>query len=115
MLVKSIWIAGLAIELVILLRALWTRLYLRFPIFYGYLFCVFASSVAMWALYSPTSFSPTYAKFYWYSQGISILLGYGVVVEIMHRALEDYRGADRLALFLSGVMFVVFFGALLFS
>jgi hypothetical protein len=113
MLAKSIWIVGLAIEMAILLRALWTRLYLRFPIFYGYLFSVFASSVSLWVLYDRSYYR--YHQWYWYWQGIMILLGYGVVVEIMHKALEDYRGADRLALFLAGVMFVLFFGAIAFS
>jgi hypothetical protein len=113
MLANSIWIAGLVLELAILLRSLWTRLYLRFPIFYAYLFAVFASSVSLWVIF-PLGKKP-YATAYWSWEVVTILLGYGVVMEVMHRTLEDYRGADRLARFLAFAMFVAIFGGLTMS
>jgi hypothetical protein len=113
MLANSIWIAGLVLELAILLRSLWTRLYLRFPIFYAYLFAVFASSVSLWVIHAEGP--KQYAKAYWSWEVVTILLGYGVVMEIMHRTLEDYRGADRLARFLALAMFAVIFGGLTMS
>jgi len=108
----SIWYGGIALELAIVLRSLWTRNYLRFPIFYTYMACVLASSVTMLALDSGSS---AYQKAFWYWNAVTILLGYGVLVEIMHRTLVDYPGADRFARFLALTMFVVVVGGLVIS
>lgn len=112
MLARSIWIIGIALELAIIGRALWTRLYLRFPIFYTYITYVFATSVGLWILYSHPDL---YRKFYWRLEGVSILLGYGVLVEIMHRSLEGYPGADRIAQLVAFGMFLLIFGGLALS
>jgi Na+-transporting NADH:ubiquinone oxidoreductase subunit NqrE len=95
MLAYSIWIVGLVLELAILLRALPTRMYVRFPIFYSYMFCVFASSASLWHLYR--SDYRAYTRLFWLSEFTTLILGYGVVLEIMHHAFRDYPGAERFA------------------
>jgi|HubBroStandDraft_3_1064219.scaffolds.fasta_scaffold130859_2 hypothetical protein len=109
---KFIWYGGIGLEAAILLRSLWTSSYLRFPIFYTYMACVFASSVTLLTL-DPNS--EAYAKSFWYWNAVTILLGYGVLVEIMHRTLVDYPGADRLARFLAIAVFFGVVGGLLLS
>jgi hypothetical protein len=108
-----IWYAGLTLELMILVRASWTHLYTRFPIFYAYLACVFVSS--SWLLVPYAASLRLYEQNFWAFEAVTILMGCGVLVEIMHRTLEDYRGADRLARFLALLTFFVVFGWLLLS
>jgi hypothetical protein len=91
----SIWIAGLVLELAILSRALATRMYAHFPIFYSYIFCVFASSATLWHFYRTND--RVYTKLFWTFEFITLMIGYGVVLEIMHHAFKDYPGADRFA------------------
>jgi hypothetical protein len=107
-----IWYAGMAIEGAIILRSLWTRNYLRFPIFYAYILCVLASSIMLLALWSHPL---AYGKAFWYWNAVTILLGYGVLVEIMHRTLIEYPGADRLARFVALTVFGAVFAGLLIS
>jgi hypothetical protein len=112
MFARSIWYIGLALELAIIGRSLWTRLYLRFPIFYVYMTFVFASSA--WLILDYSHYS-VYQKHYWYWEAVTILLGYGVLAEIMHRALEDFPGADRAAQFLASAIFAIIFAGLALS
>ncbi len=91
----AIWIVGLILELAILLRALATRMYVHFPIFYSYMFCVFAGSASLWHFYK-TDYR-MYSQLYWLSEFVTLMIGYGVVLEVMHHAFKDYPGADRFA------------------
>lgn len=67
----------------------------QFPIFYSYMFCVFASSASLWHFYR-TDYR-MYTRLFWFSEFITLVMGYGVVLEIMHRTFKDYPGADRFA------------------
>ncbi len=109
MLSKTIWLAGLALESAILAQCLRTRLFKRFPIFYIYLFCVFASSTGMWFLQDREW---TYYRLFWTSEYLMIFLGYGVVLEIMHHALIYYPGAEGFARISGFLVFAVLFSAL---
>jgi hypothetical protein len=106
MLTKFVWIAGLLLELTILARAIPTGLYRRLPIFYVYLAVVFASSASEMALFN---YPHMYALVFWTWEVITIVFGYGVVLEIMHLAFEDYPGAERMARYLGFIAFAVLF------
>jgi hypothetical protein len=108
MLVYAIWISGLAMELAILLRALASRMYLHFPIFYSYILCVFASSASLWPVYARSL--ELYHRLFWYSEFITLIMGYGVVLEITHHAFKDYPGADRFARYAGIGAFAAIFG-----
>jgi hypothetical protein len=107
MFVYTVWIAGLVLELAVLARSLFTRMYLKFPTFYIYLSCVFASSASLWVLYRRDY--AAYGTWFWRWQFVTLLLGYGVVLEIMHVALARYRGAERLARYAGFAAFGVIF------
>ena len=108
MIVYAIWIAGLVIELAILLRALATRMYVHFPVFYSYIFCVFASSAGLWPIYARNR--ELYHRLFWYSEFITLIMGYGVVLEITHNAFKEYPGADRIARYAGFGAFAAIFG-----
>ncbi len=109
---KFIWYGGIGFEAAILLRSLWTRNYQRFPIFYTYMACVLANSVTLLAI-NPNSIA--YRNAYWYWNAVTVLLGYGVLVEIMHRTLIEYPGADRVARAMALIVFATCIGGLLVS
>ena len=90
-----IWYAGILLNLIILCRGVATRLYLRFPIFYTYSTVVFVSSV--WGLIDYQLGQKPYWYAFWTWEIISIVLGYGVVLEITHLAFKDYPGAAKRA------------------
>jgi hypothetical protein len=93
-----LWWSGLALEIVILIRGVRTRAITKYPCFYGYILCVFGVSAGLYAAYwvSPT----IYFQWYWRTQFATLLVGCGVILEILDRSLESYGGARR---FLSGL------------
>jgi hypothetical protein len=93
-----LWWSGLALEIVILVRGLQTRAISKYPYFYVYILCVFGVSTGLYASYRV---SPTiYSQWYWRTQFATLLVGCGVILEILENALESYAGARR---FLSGL------------
>jgi hypothetical protein len=106
MLTKFVWIAGLLLELTMLARMISTGLYRRLPIFCVYITVVFASSASIMALYG---YNRPYWFAFWTWEIVTLLLGYGVVLEVMHLAFEDYPGAERMARYLGFVAFALVF------
>jgi hypothetical protein len=102
-----IWFAGLLFEAVLLARAFPTRLYARLPIFYLYVFVVLASSAALFFVYRKNFYA--YTTQFWFWEFLTLLLGYGVVLEVMHHAFKDYPGAERLARYLGFIAFGLVF------
>lgn len=90
-----LWWAGIGFEALILLRALVKRRFSLYPTFYLYLAWVLAAELGRFYTYS--AHLNIYQPFYWYTQFPTIILGYGVLLEIYRRALQNYAGADRLA------------------
>jgi hypothetical protein len=110
MFLYSIWYAGILLNLLILCRGVATRLYLRFPIFYTYSAVVFVSAV--WGLLAHRLGPRPYWYTFWTWQIISIVLGYGVVLEITHLAFKNYPGAEKFARYWGFLAFgVIFLGA----
>jgi hypothetical protein len=107
MFLYTIWYAGILLNLIILGRGVVTRLYVRFPIFYIYSGAVFASSV--WGLLAYRSGQTPYFYVFWSWQIISIVLGYGVVLEITHLAFKNYPGAEKFARYLGFLAFGAIF------
>lgn len=96
MLILIIALVGMLLDLVILSRALRTNLLGKYPVFYTYIACVFTFDVIRAALYhlgSPLAFK----NFYWETQFVSLVVGYGVILEVIRKALGPYAGAERFA------------------
>jgi hypothetical protein len=101
------WWAGLLLEPVILIRSLWTRIYKRYPIFYLYMLCVFVVSAV---LYIGTSLNPQfYIQWYWPTQLVTLVIGYGVIVDVWQKSLHAYPGAERAARTVGFAIFFVVF------
>lgn len=92
-----LWWSGLILEIVILVRGLRARAITKYPYFYLYILCVFGVSAGLYAVYlvSPA----IYGRWYWRTEFATLLVGCGVILEILDQALESYAGARR---FLSG-------------
>lgn len=87
--------AGIILEFLILVRALQKRLLGRYPYFYSY-----AVSVLLGTLLLSTvrvTYPRLYPTCYWSVQFVTLLFGYGILLEIIQHALSSYPGAERFA------------------
>ena len=94
---------GVALELVLLVRAIQTGLVRRFPLFYSYLTFVLLESFLAWNLYRRAP--DLYASVYWGLQWVALFLGSLVIFEIYRVALKSYPGTARIA---RNLLFFVF-------
>jgi len=95
--------AGVALEVVLIVRAFQGGLLRRFPLFYSYLTFVLLESFAAWYLYRRNP--DLYASVYWYLQWVALFLGSLVIFEIYRVALKSYPGTARIA---RNLLFLVF-------
>lgn len=105
MLTQAIWWTTNALEAILLGRAARRRFIKAYPIFYAYLAYVLIESLSRFYVY--TWHPPSYGIFYWSTQFVGVLLGYGILWEICRQALCRYPGAFRLAHRVLGLIFVV--------
>ena len=99
------WWAGNGLECLLLIRCVQAGLYRRYPVFYAYLSYVLLESLLRFYVYF---LSPGYYRdFYWSTQFLSVVIGYGVIWEIYRQALDRYPGAARMARNLLLVIFVL--------
>jgi hypothetical protein len=97
-----IWSAGILMEALLLLRAFQARLLGKYSLFYLY-----SASVLLMALL--LVFPGPYENWYWQAQFLTLIVGYGILLEILNHVLTPYPGAEKFAR-ISGV---VAFGAIL--
>jgi hypothetical protein len=104
MLSLTMLVAGITLEFVILFRAFRGETILKYPLFYAYLACVLSVDVSRDVAYFVLH-SPWYRQLYWGTEFLTLLVGYGVILEITRLAFERYEGAERFA---RAVIFCVF-------
>jgi hypothetical protein len=95
MLTLIVWWTTILLESVILVRCIKNRVVKDYPFFAAYLTCVLISSVSGYIVYE-VRYS-LYQYWYWAWELVCVIAGYGVVLEILERALESYPGPRRLA------------------
>jgi len=95
--------AGVALEVVLIVRAIQGGLLKRFPLFYSYLTFVLFESFLAWYLYRRAP--ELYASVYWYLQWVALFLGCLIIFEIYRVALRSYPGTARVA---RNLLFFVF-------
>src|ERR1700722_11840243 len=100
-----LWIAGVALESVILLRFLKRRLYAHYPFFFVYLVVVWSGEIALWLIYRYHFAS--YSRFFWADQFLALLAGFGVLFEIVRKSFQRYPGARTFATSVLAIMFAV--------
>jgi hypothetical protein len=100
---------GNALQLLILYRAFRARTLRTYAVFYAYITSSLISSFALSIVLNDFGLhSRTYATWYWPIQFATLILGCGIVLEILRHVLSSYPGAERFAM-ISGV--VAFGGA----
>jgi hypothetical protein len=90
-----VWIIAAALELLILVRAFLGRTLTKYPFFYLYLSCVLAADVTRYIVYR--SYASSYQNWYWVTEFICVILGYGVLLEIIEEGLRRFEGVRKIA------------------
>jgi len=97
MLSLLIWWFGISLETFILLRAFSAKLFGTYPFFYTYIFTVWIFDFPLYFLYTHRADAALYNKYYWIAQFVSLMTGYGILLEIFKHVLALYPGAEKLA------------------
>ncbi len=105
MLSQLIWWAGIALEILLLVRVVFGKLTARYPIFYGYISFVLVQSLVRFVVY--TWRWPMYHTVYWITELLGLILGCWVVFEIYRVALAAYPGTARMARNVLGFLFAM--------
>ena len=104
---QAIWWACIAVETLLLVRALQCKLLSRYPAFYAYLLFVWMQSLLRFSVYHVRP--QLYSKVYWMTEWLGILVGCGVVFEIYRVGLRPFPGTARLARNLLAFVFIMAF------
>jgi len=90
-----LWLTGIGLESLLVMRALAAGWFKKYPFFFAYLMSVFLLDVFFLAVYR-FRFG-YYAPLYWWAEFFSVLVGCAVSWEIFHLVLGRYPGAGRMA------------------
>jgi hypothetical protein len=99
----SITFLGVALDAVVLLRGLVARMITRYPFFYFY-----AASILLGSILVITP--GIYPKGYWQAQLLTLMAGYGILLEILNHVFEPYPGAEKFARVVVVGVFVIIAG-----
>ena len=88
-----VWSLSVALEALLLIRAAKTSLFRKFPLFYSYILCVLVIDLISTPIY--IQYPSIYSPFYWSTELLVAIIGYGVVVEIYTQSLQNYHGVAR--------------------
>ena len=103
MTVHFIWWAAIALEAVILLRALHNHLVTKYTLFYSYIGAVLVADILRLCC---DQFAPTlYPTLYWQTELITIIASYAVMLEIFRQSVRHNPGAARLTRNLLAIVF----------
>jgi len=101
---QLVWSICIALETLLLARAMRTGLLKTFPVFYGYIACVLAKDLLSIPIYTH---SPSlYAPFYYTAEFLLAAIGYGILAEIYNRSLKNYSGVARFFRILFAIAFL---------
>src|SRR2546427_12990120 len=95
MFTQIVWWTSIGLEILLLVRAAQEGLTRKFPIFYSYIGSVLLISLVRFYIHQ--AHPGFYERFYWYTEFLSVIVGYGVILEIYRRGLIKHRGLVRLA------------------
>jgi hypothetical protein len=101
--ITGIWYGGLLFEAVLLMRGFFSALLRKYPLFYSYIFVVFASEVLRMVAHR---WQPgIYNEVYWITQFIALIGGSAVMFEVYQIGLASFPGTARIA---RNILFLVF-------
>lgn len=91
----TLWLMCLALESVLLLRAVQANILKHYPFFYIYVACILIRDALLMPVYY--LWPKIYGFAYWYSRVVIVVMGCVVVWEVYKIALSRYPGAARMA------------------
>jgi hypothetical protein len=106
--IQIVWLGGLLIEGVILVRSFLGGSLAKYPLFFLYIASVFAASMALYVI---AIVSPSTQGFYWPKQYVTLFLGCGVIFEVSRHVFAQRVTLDRVARW----TMLVTFGAIFLS
>jgi hypothetical protein len=89
----SVWSVCMVLEGLLLVRAVRTNLFGKFPLFFCYIACVLAKDLLSTPIYR--YYRSSYGSFYWAAELLLAVISYGVLVEIYTQSLQNYPGVAR--------------------
>jgi len=104
----ALWLATIALETTLLARAIWTKLFTKFPVFYTYVLFVLFQSLFRFSIYH--WYPNWYMACYWYTEFLGVFVGCGVLFEIYWSGLAPFPGTARLARNVLALVFVLAVG-----
>jgi hypothetical protein len=107
MTMQLIWWLGIVLEAGLLVRGLVGGHLRKYPFFFGYVGLVLALDCASFFYFHAGP--RAYYYWYWGAQAVTLIVGYGIVLEIFRKSLSTYPGADRLGRYLVLGLFAVVF------
>jgi hypothetical protein len=110
MLSLIVWVVGIAVEALLLYRALYAKLVWKYPNFYVYALGLFLADSVLYFFYN--SRPMLYARWTFYAGFLVLFLGCGVILEVFRQVLSHYAGAEKIA---RAVSFTVFGAILVFG
>jgi hypothetical protein len=100
-------LTGVLLEVLVLYRAFRSGCLRAYPLFNAYLGCVLLVDISCDIAYrvSPS----TYPAVYWTTLFLTLIVGYGVILEVTRKAFDNYPGVERLSrAVVLGIFMVVF-------
>lgn len=108
MLTLAVWVACVFLESLVLFRSFRARIFSRYPFFCVYLACVIATELSSFAAYR---MGPSiYLKWYWGTEFVCLIVGCGILLDILDQGLSAYAGAKRFAISAGYVAYAVILG-----
>jgi hypothetical protein len=100
------WIAGLLLQMLLAAVLATKRIWRKFPFFSLYCALNLSLGAGLYVIHSLARFRPLYFGTYCIEEGVTLLLGIGVVYEIFSHLLTPYSALRKLAiqLFISSVV-----------
>src|ERR1700735_1207081 len=104
---QFVWLGGMLLEGVILVRSILGKSFAKYPLFYVYIASVLFTSGFLYVIYfvMPSKNVP----FYWRAQYLTLALGCGVIFEISRNAFTQHVSLDRLVRWTMGMTFGIIF------
>src|SRR5258707_4362371 len=90
-----IWISGIVLEGLLLIRGWKVRHISKFPIFFSYLGLIFVQSVLL--CFVARFHGAWYPAIYWTVELLDVFAGCGVVIEVYRIGLADFPGVKKVA------------------
>jgi hypothetical protein len=109
MLSQLILWSSIALEILLLIRGLQTRLAFRYPFFFGYVSFVLICEDFL-SVVTRHGNRQVYAYTYWVTEFVGVLIGCAVVFEIYREGLAQYPGTARMARNFLGLIFLLAIG-----